>query len=72
MKPKARENITAEMKLRCFSLTVLDSLCGMVCFFMKLEYLGSDVKIVPFLLTDAIFGIETEAFQMAPPFDTTM
>ncbi|KAG2726780.1 hypothetical protein I3760_01G128300 [Carya illinoinensis] len=30
MKPKARENITAEMKLRCFSLTVLDSLCGMM------------------------------------------
>lgn len=47
MKPKARENITAEMKLRCFSLTVLDSLCGMVCFFLKLEQLGSDDKIVP-------------------------
>ncbi|ONI27903.1 hypothetical protein PRUPE_1G110200 [Prunus persica] len=30
MKPKARENITAEVKLRCFSLTVLDSLCGMM------------------------------------------
>lgn len=30
VKPKARENITAEMKLRCFSLTVLDSLCGMM------------------------------------------
>lgn len=30
IKPKARENITADMKLRCFSLTVLDSLCGMV------------------------------------------
>ncbi|KAM1171463.1 hypothetical protein ACFX2G_022182 [Malus domestica] len=30
MKPKTRENITAEVKLRCFSLTVLDSLCGMM------------------------------------------
>ncbi|XP_062178337.1 uncharacterized protein LOC133883124 isoform X2 [Alnus glutinosa] len=30
VKPKARENITAELKLRCFSLTVLDSLCGMM------------------------------------------
>ncbi|KAK3025351.1 hypothetical protein RJ639_043860, partial [Escallonia herrerae] len=29
-KPKLRDNITAEMKLRCFSLTVLDSLCGMM------------------------------------------
>ncbi|KAM1609645.1 hypothetical protein ACFXTN_020154 [Malus domestica] len=30
MKPRTRENITAEVKLRCFSLTVLDSLCGMM------------------------------------------
>ncbi|XP_010266663.1 PREDICTED: uncharacterized protein LOC104604129 isoform X2 [Nelumbo nucifera] len=30
MKPKTRENISAEMKLRCFSLTVLDNLCGMM------------------------------------------
>ncbi|CAM8996430.1 unnamed protein product [Rhodiola kirilowii] len=30
IKPKMRENITADMKLRCFSLTVLDSLCGML------------------------------------------
>ncbi|KAA8527969.1 hypothetical protein F0562_035162 [Nyssa sinensis] len=30
VKPKERENITADMKLRCFSLTVLDSLCGMM------------------------------------------
>ncbi|KAK2971030.1 hypothetical protein RJ640_025804 [Escallonia rubra] len=29
-KPKPRDNITAEMKLRCFSLTVLDSLGGMM------------------------------------------
>ncbi|KAJ7955294.1 calcium-dependent lipid-binding family protein [Quillaja saponaria] len=29
-KPKTRENITAELKLRCFSLTVLDSLCRMM------------------------------------------
>ncbi|XP_051130647.1 uncharacterized protein LOC127251100 isoform X2 [Andrographis paniculata] len=29
-KPKARDNITAEMKIRCFSLTILDSLCGML------------------------------------------
>ncbi|KAK1591812.1 hypothetical protein Q3G72_014066 [Acer saccharum] len=30
VKPKTRENVTAEVKLRCFSLTVLDSLCGMM------------------------------------------
>ncbi|XP_059643008.1 uncharacterized protein LOC132284858 [Cornus florida] len=30
LKPKTQENITAEMKLRCFSVTVLDSLCGMM------------------------------------------
>ncbi|KAF5752107.1 hypothetical protein HS088_TW01G00014 [Tripterygium wilfordii] len=30
VKPKTRENITAEMKLRCFSLTVVDNLCGMM------------------------------------------
>ncbi|XP_074383059.1 uncharacterized protein LOC141724723 isoform X2 [Apium graveolens] len=28
VKPKTRDNITAEMKLRCLSVTVLDSLCG--------------------------------------------
>ncbi|XAR56952.1 hypothetical protein NMG60_11024929 [Bertholletia excelsa] len=30
LKPKTRDNITAEMKLRCFSVTILDSLCGMM------------------------------------------
>ncbi|KAL6576075.1 hypothetical protein OROHE_000546 [Orobanche hederae] len=30
IKPKTRDNITAEMKIRCFSLTFLDSLCGMM------------------------------------------
>lgn len=30
VKPKTRENITAELKLKCLSLTVLDSLCGMM------------------------------------------
>ncbi|GMH18990.1 hypothetical protein Nepgr_020831 [Nepenthes gracilis] len=30
VKPKAQANVTAEIKLRCFSLTVLDSLCGMM------------------------------------------
>ncbi|XP_052204938.1 uncharacterized protein LOC127809843 isoform X2 [Diospyros lotus] len=30
VKPKTRENITAELKLRCLSVTVLDSLCGMM------------------------------------------
>ncbi|XP_057475541.1 uncharacterized protein LOC130763619 isoform X1 [Actinidia eriantha] len=30
VKPKTRENITAEMRLRCLSVTVLDSLCGMM------------------------------------------
>jgi hypothetical protein len=34
VKPKTRENINAELKLRYFSLTILDSLCGMVCFTM--------------------------------------
>ncbi|XP_077211040.1 calcium-dependent lipid-binding family protein isoform X2 [Tasmannia lanceolata] len=30
VKPKTRENVSGEMKLQCFSLTVLDSLCGMM------------------------------------------
>ncbi|KAL0308081.1 UNVERIFIED_CONTAM: putative vacuolar protein sorting-associated protein 13A, partial [Sesamum angustifolium] len=30
VKPKTRDNITAEMKIRCFSLTILDSLGGMM------------------------------------------
>lgn len=30
VKPKTRDNITADMKIRCFSVTLLDSLCGMV------------------------------------------
>ncbi|KAI4344734.1 hypothetical protein L6164_011925 [Bauhinia variegata] len=30
VKPKTRENVTAELKLRRFSLTILDSLCGMM------------------------------------------
>ncbi|KAL6961371.1 Exportin-1, partial [Sarracenia purpurea var. burkii] len=29
VKPKTGENITVEMKLRCLSVTVLDSSCGM-------------------------------------------
>lgn len=32
VKLKTRENINAEVKLRCLSLTILDNLCGMVCF----------------------------------------
>ncbi|XP_065863891.1 uncharacterized protein [Euphorbia lathyris] len=30
VKPKSRENITVDLKLRYFSLTILDSLCGMM------------------------------------------
>ncbi|RAL47445.1 hypothetical protein DM860_013410 [Cuscuta australis] len=30
VKPKTRENVTSEMKLRCFSITFLDSFCGMM------------------------------------------
>lgn len=30
VKPKTRENVSAEMKLERFSLTILDSLCGMM------------------------------------------
>jgi vacuolar protein sorting-associated protein 13A/C len=30
-KPKARENIAAELKLGCLSVSILDSSCGMVC-----------------------------------------
>ncbi|KAL7618287.1 hypothetical protein Lser_V15G01600 [Lactuca serriola] len=30
VKPKTRDNIMAEIKLKCFSLTILDSLCGMI------------------------------------------
>lgn len=41
VKPKTRENITAEMKLRCLSLTVLDSLCGTVCALREILQPGS-------------------------------
>lgn len=47
VKPKTRENITAEMKLRCLSLTVLDSLCGMVCALREYYNLDLDIEIVP-------------------------
>ncbi|XP_071698618.1 uncharacterized protein [Rutidosis leptorrhynchoides] len=30
VKPKTRDNIMAEVKLKCFSVTILDSLCGMM------------------------------------------
>ncbi|KAI3684030.1 hypothetical protein L1987_84552 [Smallanthus sonchifolius] len=30
VKPKMRDNIMAEIKLKCFSVTILDSLCGMM------------------------------------------
>ncbi|MFS7909478.1 putative vacuolar protein sorting-associated protein [Helianthus anomalus] len=30
VKPKTRDNIMAEIKLKCFSVTILDSLCGMM------------------------------------------
>jgi len=35
-KPKARENITTELKLGCLSVSILDSSCGMVCMPAKL------------------------------------
>jgi hypothetical protein len=38
VKPKSRENVTADIKLGCFSITVLDSLCGMVHEFFKINY----------------------------------
>lgn len=44
MKPKTRENITAEVKLRCLSVTVLDSLCGMVCSIRKKKKPGFQFK----------------------------
>lgn len=47
VKPKTQENITAEVKLRCLSLTVLDSLCGTVCFLNEnYSTLDLNVKIV--------------------------
>ncbi|XP_057809782.1 uncharacterized protein LOC131024279 [Salvia miltiorrhiza] len=30
VKPKTKDNVTADMKIRCFSLTILDSFCGMM------------------------------------------
>ncbi|KAL3812236.1 hypothetical protein ACJIZ3_013504 [Penstemon smallii] len=30
VKPKTKDNVTAEMKIRCFSLTILDGFCGMM------------------------------------------
>lgn len=37
-KPKSLENVTADIKLGCFSMTALDSSCGMVYDFIKINY----------------------------------
>ncbi|KAK9670363.1 hypothetical protein RND81_13G196500 [Saponaria officinalis] len=43
-KPKTRENVTSEMKLRCLSVTVLDSLGGMMTPFLDLTF--TNIKLV--------------------------
>ncbi|KAL8205058.1 hypothetical protein R6Q57_010681 [Mikania cordata] len=37
VKPKTRDNIMAEIKLKCFSVTILDSLCGMMTPFFDVS-----------------------------------
>lgn len=56
MKPKTRENITAEVKLRCLSVTVLDSLCGMVCSIRKKKKPGFQFKDNFFFLLIIVWG----------------
>ncbi|XP_010679516.3 uncharacterized protein LOC104894866 isoform X2 [Beta vulgaris subsp. vulgaris] len=44
VKPKARENVTSEMKLGCLSLTILDSLGGMMTPFLDMTF--TTIKLV--------------------------
>lgn len=44
VKPKARENVTSEMKLGCLSLTILDSLGGMMTPFFDVTF--TNIKLV--------------------------
>lgn len=73
VKPKTRENITAEMRLRRFSLTILDSLCGMVCT-SKMDMSVIEV-IEPLTLSFATCPSchdKIGFFQMTPLFDMSI
>ncbi|GAV71650.1 DUF946 domain-containing protein/DUF1162 domain-containing protein/Chorein_N domain-containing protein [Cephalotus follicularis] len=80
VKPKTRENVTAEIKLRCFSLTVLDSLCGtMTPLFdttitnIKLATHGRLEAMNAVLISSiaaSTFNIQLEAWEpLVEPFD---
>lgn len=44
VKPRMRENVTSEMKLRCLSLTILDSVGGMMTPFLDTTF--TNIKLV--------------------------
>lgn len=51
VKPKAQENVTAEIRLGFLSLTVLDSLCGMVCALKRKTHASnciSNMKVISY------------------------
>ena len=63
-KPKTQENVNAEIKLRCFSLTLLDGLHGMVCYGQIYYPICSNAMFTSLSCS--------EFFQMTPLFDTTV
>lgn len=80
VKPKTRENITAEMKLSCFSLTVLDSSCGMMTPLFDVTI--TNIKLATHGQVDAMnavlissiaastFNTQSEAWEpLVEPFD---
>ncbi|CAI9779714.1 unnamed protein product [Fraxinus pennsylvanica] len=80
MKPKTRDNITAEMKIRCFSLTVLDSLRGMMTPLfdatitnIKLATHGRSEAMNAVLISSiaaSTFNLQLEAWEpLVEPFD---
>ena len=66
MKPKTRQNISTEMKLGHFSLTVLDSLSGMVCISITSD------SVIRFYSLFYLWLFLFFDFQMTPLFDTTI
>lgn len=67
VKPKTRENVSAEIKLECFSLTVLDSLSGMV------SILVNKASVIRFFFLCLLWlFISFLGLQMTPLFDTTI
>ncbi|CAK7326271.1 unnamed protein product [Dovyalis caffra] len=67
VKPKSRENVTAEIKLGCFSMTVLDSLCGMLATHGRLEAMNA---VLISSIAASTFNAQLEAWEpLVEPFD---